>query len=185
MHHITLHLTGLWRDLCRCLRGQRSWREGNIPVTLVTVQSSPERGRISWNSAEASGHAAYVACLQLYWPRSDLSGFNGKSIWLVFKSWVQISAGFRIFFSHSLNTTASVKLSLVVLHHTLYWLLAGLQVSCLLYIHYVHIWICSDPVVDGRQVKYSLVPRLHPLTRRDGLVYQVNYLGLVDTLATV
>ena len=30
-----------------------------------------------------------------------LSGFNGKSIWLVFRSWVQISAGFRIFFSLS------------------------------------------------------------------------------------
>ena len=27
-----------------------------------------------------------------------LSGFNGKSIWLVFRSWVQIWAGFRIFF---------------------------------------------------------------------------------------
>ena len=31
----------------------------------------------------------------------------------------------------------------------------------------------------------SLVPRPHPLTRRNGLVNQVEFLGLAGTLATV
>ena len=34
-------------------------------------------------------------------------------------------------------------------------------------------------------VTYSLVPRPHPLTRRNGLVNQVEFLGLAHAFATV
>ena len=39
--------------------------------------------------------------------------------------------------------------------------------------------------VTGSWARASLVPRPHPLTRRDGLVNQVEFLGLVGALATL
>ena len=37
----------------------------------------------------------------------------------------------------------------------------------------------------GRKEKSSLVPRPHPLTRRNGLVNQVEFLGLAHAFATL
>ena len=42
------------------------------------------------------GNAAYVACLLLLCQGSEW--LNGKSVWLVFRSWVRIPAGSQIFF---------------------------------------------------------------------------------------
>ena len=39
--------------------------------------------------------------------------------------------------------------------------------------------------VRGRDSETSLVPRPHPLTRRNGLVNQVEFLGLVHAFATM
>ena len=46
-----------------------------------------------------------------------------------------------------------------------------------------HFFHFSD--VYYSSVCYSLVPRPHPLTRRNGLVNQVEFLGLTGALATV
>jgi len=60
------------------------------------------------------------------------------------------------------------------------------------------VWSGSEPTCEGvlllstskwreriSQVWLSLVPRPHPLTRRNGLVNQVEFLGLAGTLATL
>ena len=44
---------------------------------------------------------------------------------------------------------------------------------------------CPDPTLKVRKGHPSLVPRPHPLPRRNGLVNQVEFLGLVHTFATV
>ena len=43
----------------------------------------------------------------------------------------------------------------------------------------------AEVYIIKAMVQVSLVPRPHPLTRRNGLVNQVEFLGLVDALATV
>ena len=70
------------------------------------VQSSLEGVRISWSLAEACRQAAYIACLLLLSQGSKW--LNGKSVWLVFRSWVRIPAGSRM----NLFLTLSAKTSL-------------------------------------------------------------------------
>ena len=68
------------------------------------VQSSLEGVRISL--AEACRQATYIACLLLLSQGSKW--LNGKSVWLVFRSWVRIPAGSRM----NLFLTLSAKTSL-------------------------------------------------------------------------
>ena len=70
-----------------------------MTVTKFSVQSSLERVRISWNSAEASRQCCLCSLSSAPLPGAQGSKWlNGRSVWLAFRrSWFRIPTGSRIF----------------------------------------------------------------------------------------
>ena len=83
----------------------------------------------------------YIGCVPLLCQGSKCMAYNGKSVWLAFRrSWVQILAGYQIFFfrgftSHSL----SKKISLAIQRHFF----------DIVVVFLIHCWIMHDTRCTG------------------------------------